>query len=54
LLAWFPFSTPPAKPNCYQLARLYLALLETYQQADGSVKLPEVLVPCMGGVMEIK
>ena len=31
------------------LARLYVALLETYQQPDGSVKLPEVLAPYMGG-----
>lgn len=30
------------------LPRLYVALLETYQQADGSVKLPEVLQPYMG------
>jgi len=36
------------------LARLYVALLETYQQPDGSVKLPEILAPYMGGVTEIK
>jgi seryl-tRNA synthetase len=36
------------------LARLYVALLETYQQADGSVKLPEVLAPYMGGLREIR
>jgi seryl-tRNA synthetase len=36
------------------LARLYVALLETYQQADGSVKLPEVLAPYMGGAMELR
>jgi seryl-tRNA synthetase len=36
------------------LARLYVALLETYQQADGSVKLPDVLVPYMGGLKEIR
>jgi seryl-tRNA synthetase len=30
------------------LARLYVALLETCQQADGSVKLPEILKPYMG------
>lgn len=29
------------------LPRLYVALLETYQQADGTVKLPEALVPYM-------
>ncbi|HUK82301.1 MAG TPA: serine--tRNA ligase [Verrucomicrobiae bacterium] len=36
------------------LARLYVALLETYQQPDGSVKLPEVLLPYMGGLKEIQ
>lgn len=30
------------------LARLYVALLETYQQEDGSVKLPAALVPYFG------
>lgn len=28
--------------------RLLVALLETYQQADGSIKLPEILAPYMG------
>ena len=36
------------------LARLYVALLETYQQADGSVKLPEILKPYLGGTTEIR
>jgi seryl-tRNA synthetase len=36
------------------LARLYVALLETYQQADGTVKIPEPLVPYMGGLREIR
>ncbi|MGD1018585.1 MAG: serine--tRNA ligase [Verrucomicrobiia bacterium] len=36
------------------LARLYVALLETYQQADGSVKIPELLLPYMGGLKEIR
>jgi seryl-tRNA synthetase len=31
------------------LARLYVALLETYQQADGSVKLPDALAPYLDG-----
>ena len=30
------------------------AVLENYQQADGSVKVPEVLVPYMGGMEVIK
>jgi seryl-tRNA synthetase len=29
--------------------RTWLAILENYQQADGSVRVPEVLVPYMGG-----
>ena len=35
-------------------SRLFPALLEQCQQADGSVKIPEVLVPLMGGVTIIK
>ena len=35
------------------LARLYVALLETYQQPDGSVKLPAVLAPYMGGLTHL-
>jgi seryl-tRNA synthetase len=31
------------------LARLYVAILENYQQADGSVIIPEVLRPYLGG-----
>ncbi len=31
------------------LPRLVIALLETYQEADGSVRLPQVLVPYMNG-----
>jgi seryl-tRNA synthetase len=31
------------------VGRTYLAILENYQQADGAVKVPEVLVPYMGG-----
>ena len=35
------------------VARLVVALLENCQQADGTVKLPDVLVPYMGGVSVI-
>ena len=31
------------------VGRTYLAILENYQQADGTVRIPEVLVPYMGG-----
>lgn len=36
------------------VGRTVAAILENYQQADGSVKIPEVLVPYMGGVTEIR
>ncbi|HFI0463157.1 TPA: serine--tRNA ligase [Streptococcus suis] len=36
------------------VGRTLVAILENYQQADGSVKIPEVLVPYMGGVTEIR
>ncbi|WP_407372172.1 serine--tRNA ligase [Carnobacterium sp.] len=35
------------------VGRTIAAILENYQQADGSVKIPDVLVPYMGGVTEI-
>jgi seryl-tRNA synthetase len=31
------------------VGRTYLAILENYQQADGSVRIPDVLAPYMGG-----
>ena len=35
------------------VGRTYLAILENYQQEDGSVKIPDVLVPYMGGATHI-
>lgn len=35
------------------VGRTIAAILENYQQADGSVKIPEALVPYMGGATEI-
>jgi len=35
------------------LARLFVALLETYQQPDGSLLLPEILAPYLSGVRAI-
>lgn len=35
------------------VGRTLVAVLENYQQADGSVRVPEVLVPYMGGVDKI-
>lgn len=36
------------------VGRTLVAILENYQQADGSIKVPEVLVPYMNGLTEIK
>ncbi|MCC3304999.1 serine--tRNA ligase [Sneathiella sp. HT1-7] len=36
------------------VGRTLIAVMENYQQADGSIKIPEVLVPYMGGVTEIR
>ncbi|MEX1020332.1 MAG: serine--tRNA ligase [Litorilinea sp.] len=36
------------------LPRIVIAILENYQQADGSVAIPEVLQPYMGGRTEIR
>lgn len=35
------------------LARLFVALVETYQQADGTLRLPEILQPYLGGSTHI-
>ena len=36
------------------VGRTMAAVLENYQQADGSIKVPEVLVPYMGGIKVIR
>jgi seryl-tRNA synthetase len=36
------------------MPRTLIAVLETYQQADGSVRVPEVLLPWMGGLEVIR
>ncbi len=35
------------------VGRTLIAVMENYQQADGSIRIPEVLVPYMGGVTKI-
>ncbi|MEI6180934.1 MAG: serine--tRNA ligase [Chloroflexales bacterium] len=53
---------PSAKPEFLHtlngsglgLPRTIIALLENYQQADGSIVVPEVLRPYMGGIAEIR
>jgi seryl-tRNA synthetase len=35
------------------LARLFVAILENYQQADGRVRVPDPLVPYLGGLTEL-
>ncbi len=52
---------PKAKPQFVHtlngsglaIGRTVVAILENYQQADGTVAIPEVLVPYMGGVTKI-
>lgn len=36
------------------VGRTLVAVLENYQQADGSVRIPEVLIPYMGGITELR
>jgi seryl-tRNA synthetase len=36
------------------VGRTWVAIAENYQQADGSVRIPDVLVPYMGGATELK
>ena len=36
------------------VGRTLVAVMENYQQADGSIKIPPVLVPYMGGLTEIR
>jgi len=36
------------------VGRTIVAILENYQQADGSIRIPKVLVPYMGGVEVIR
>jgi seryl-tRNA synthetase len=36
------------------MPRTLIAVLENYQQADGSIKVPKVLLPWMGGVEVIR
>ena len=36
------------------LPRVLIAVIETYQQADGSVRIPDVLLPYMGGVESLR
>ena len=36
------------------IGRCLIAVLENYQREDGSVGIPEVLVPYMGGLSEIR
>lgn len=42
--------------NCTAVAtpRILVAIVENYQQADGSIKIPDVLVPYMGGETMIR
>ena len=36
------------------VGRALIAVMETYQQADGSIAVPEALQPYMGGIKKIE
>jgi seryl-tRNA synthetase len=36
--------------SCVAVGRAMIAVMETYQQADGAIAVPEVLRPYMGGL----
>jgi seryl-tRNA synthetase len=36
------------------VGRTLIAIMENYQQADGSIKIPDVLLPYMNGMTEIR
>ena len=36
------------------VGRTLIAILENYQQADGSIRIPDALVPYMGGLKVIR
>ncbi len=36
------------------VGRALIAVMETYQQADGSIVVPDALAPYMGGVTKIE
>ena len=52
------FRDKGGKPQCVHtlngsgtaLARLVLTLIETYQTAEGNIRVPEILRPYMGGL----
>jgi seryl-tRNA synthetase len=54
--------TPDAKPEFVHtlngsgvaIGRTVAAILENYQEKDGSVRIPEALVPYMGGLEKIQ
>jgi seryl-tRNA synthetase len=55
-------SAPKSKPQFVHtlngsglaVGRTLIAVLENYQQEDGSIKIPEALQPFMGGLKEIR
>jgi seryl-tRNA synthetase len=36
------------------VGRTLIAVMENYQEADGSIRVPEALVPYMGGLTKIE
>ena len=40
--------------TAFAIGRILIAILENYQQKDGSIKVPDALLPFMSGVKEIR
>ena len=49
-MAW---ASSRIKTSSYGSGRTLVAILENYQNADGSITIPEALLPYMGGVKVI-
>ena len=39
--------------TAFAIGRMLIAILENYQEEDGSVKIPDVLLPYMHGITRI-
>ena len=40
--------------TAFAIGRILIAIFENYQQEDGSLRVPDVLQPFMGGMKEIR
>ena len=40
--------------TAFAIGRMLIAIMENYQRRDGTIGIPNVLQPYMGGIIEIK